>query len=113
MPNIVPPRPIIGDVIDEEWGQGIHDTIEGMPDVQYGRVSVQPLQAGVSHVLTFPRPFTGIPFVFVTPNAGLGEKATAYVQSVSATGCTINFVQTGTYTGSARTIDWQAVGTFA
>lgn len=88
-------------------------TIDGfaVPKVQSGRVAVTfPSSGGAAFDVTFPMPFSSAPNVVATidtDGAGWGVSRVLYVQSTTATGCTLRAVGTAA-SAYAR---WIAVGT--
>lgn len=83
------------------------------PRIQYGSIPSASFSSG-KYDLEFPEAFSEAPCVFVTPNAGAtGSVTTVGVSGVSATGCTLQIVRSGS--GGAITtpnliVRWMAIG---
>lgn len=106
----VPARPTSGTPIESLWGQVAHDTAVAQ-DIQSGvvNVSINAAQSG-NYALTFPRPFGGVPLVFVAQAANSNGYIVA-VGTAWSTGVTITAGLRATGTGTATiAVNWLAIG---
>lgn len=113
MPDITATRPAASAPVATDWGQQVHDMLEG---IQTGQVSI--VVSGASNAtaaVTFPRAYTAAPQVFVTcRSVGSNTQAHAWIASagVTTTGFTAAAGRDDSTTFSGTIIvSWLAIGT--
>jgi hypothetical protein len=103
----IPARPVEGAPVDTVWGGIAHDTAVAQ-DIQSGSLIVNTTGgAGGYTVLTFPRPFAGIPVVVSSVNGAYTDTVSTTVDSITPTNCRVHCKTT---TNFGWTLRWIAIG---
>lgn len=110
MPDLTPTRPADAAPVATDWGQAVHDAIEG---VQAGQITITSTTAvSADGTVTFPRAYSSAPFVAL----GVGGGNTYLAGLVSLPTTTQAVIRIFKRDGSAFTngtqviVQWVAVG---
>jgi hypothetical protein len=85
MPDITAARPVAGQPIETAWGDQVHDTIEGIPTIRNGIVTIPATTGQIA--VAFASAYNGTPSIVLSPVWG-GLSALG-VSSPTASGFTI------------------------